>query len=162
MSPYRRLTTKRVGEILIAKGVVSKMQLDEALKLQLSRPGTRVGELLVEMGAATQLDVVQALTLQFGFPYFPVARYEISPDVLTLIPEESIRRLKAIPVERMGKVLTVAMSDPIDEAAIQEIAEATGCTLQITVSPFNEIEAAFENRRAALKEWNQDAQGGNS
>ncbi len=75
----RKVINKQLGELLIERGVISKLQLDKALNVQKEKGGL-IGEVLVELGLAKEEDITQALTVQYGFPYLPLANYEVNPE----------------------------------------------------------------------------------
>ena len=83
MSYFRKVVDKRLGEILVERGVLPRVQLEEVLFFQKEK-GVLFGEALVQMKIGTEVDVVQALTCQYGFPYLPLANYEIAPEVIEI------------------------------------------------------------------------------
>ena len=86
MLPFKRLVKKQLGELLTERGVISKQELDKALAVQKEKGGL-IGQVLVGLGFTKEEDIAQALTVQYGFPYLPLANYELNMDVVKLIPE---------------------------------------------------------------------------
>jgi len=134
-----RTIRKRLGKILIERNVITEQQLDEALRLQELKGGF-LGQILVSLGSATEEQVVNALTSQFGFPYLPLQNYEIDPDILKLIPESIIRHYHLIPIDQMENIIVLAMADPLNDAAIEDVKIATNSNVRIFVSGGKDIE----------------------
>ena len=87
MASVKRVITKTIGQLLLEKGVIKQAHLDEALKIQKEKGGL-LGQILAGLGYVTEEQIAQAITVQYGFPYLPLANYEIVPDVLNTIPLE--------------------------------------------------------------------------
>ena len=138
MTQFNRVTKKHLGELLIEGGVLTPKQLEEALAVQKEKGGL-IGEVLVGLGYAREEDIIQALTCQYGFPYLPLANYEIDADVIKAVPVEVARKHCLMPIDRIGKSLTVAMANPLNTHAIEEVEQITGFTVQAFVSTSGDI-----------------------
>jgi type IV pilus assembly protein PilB len=149
--PLKRYTTKQLGELLIERGIITKDKLDYALNVQ-KKHGGQIGEILVELGYAKEEDIAQALTTQYGFPYLPLDNYELDPVVVKIIPENVARQYRLIPIEKIGNSLTVAMSNPLNQEAIEDIELLTNCTVQVFVSTNKSILKAIEKYYKPLKD----------
>ena len=134
-----RTIRKRLGKILIERNIITEQQVDEALKIQELKGGF-LGQILVSLGSATEEQVVNALTSQFGFPYLPLKNYEIDPNILKLIPESIIRHYHLIPIDKMDNIIVLAMADPLNDAAIEDVKIATNSNVRIFVSGGEDIE----------------------
>lgn len=132
-----------MGELLIERGVISHDQLNLARDHQ-DRHGGLLGEILVELKFATEKDIAQALTCQYGFPYLPLANYEIDPEVINSVPESVCRKFCLIPIDKIGKSLTLAMSNPLNFQAMEDVELITGCTVQTFVSTTTEIKESID------------------
>lgn len=143
MSPNRRVITKQLGELLIERGVISKDQLEKALALQ-KEEGGLIGQILVKLGFTSEEEIAQALTAQFGFPYLPLKNYEIGKEVIRLVPENVARQYCLIPVDRIGNALTIAMSNPLNIQAQEDIELITKCKVQVFVSTMTDINQAID------------------
>jgi len=141
--PIRKVINKQLGELLIERGVISKLQLDKALNVQKEKGGL-IGEVLVELGFAKEEDITQALTAQYGFPYLPLANYEINPEIINIIPSRVARQYLIIPVDKVGNNLTLAMSNPLNVHAIEDVELMSGCVIQIFVSTLSDVKGAIE------------------
>lgn len=143
MKNFKKTTTKQLGELLIEREVISHEQLGIALEYQ-DKNGGLMGEILVQMKFATEKDIAQALTCQYGFPYLPLANYEIDPEVIHSVPESLCRKFCLIPVDKIGKSLTLAMANPLNFQATEDVELITGCAVQIFVTTTSEIKQSID------------------
>ncbi|MBD3348549.1 MAG: type II secretion system protein GspE [Candidatus Eisenbacteria bacterium] len=134
---------KRFGDLLIEAGVISEDELAGALERQ-RETGERLGEALVSLKLATERDIVAALASQLEIDVFDSGLSgNIDADIVLTIPEHMARRHHALAIEKAGEVLTVAMADPLDLVAIDDIRVATGMELQLQVGLLSEIDQAI-------------------
>lgn len=143
MKHFKKTTTKQLGELLIEQEVISHDQLDIALEYQ-DKNGGLLGETLVQMKFATEKDIAKALTCQYGFPYLPLANYEIDPAVINSVPESLCRKFCLIPIDKIGKSLTLAMANPLNSQATEDVELITGCAVQIFVTTTTEIKQSID------------------
>jgi hypothetical protein len=141
--PIRKIVNKLLGEVLIERGVINQQQLDKALTVQKEKGGL-IGEVLVELGFAKEEDITQALTAQYGFPYLPLANYEINPEIVNIIPSRVARQYLLIPVDKVGNNLTLAMSNPLNVHAVEDVELLSGCSIQVFVSTLSDVKGAIE------------------
>ncbi len=134
----RRNITKRLGQILLERGVITAKQLEEALARQKTHDGL-LGQILMELGYVTEEAMALALTAQYGFPYLPLENYEIDDGLAQIVPEALARRYCLVPIDRIGNALTVAMADPTNIQAIEEVECLTKCVVQAFVSTPSDI-----------------------
>ncbi|MFH1857811.1 MAG: hypothetical protein ABH845_02775 [Candidatus Omnitrophota bacterium] len=139
----KRLITKQLGELLIERGIISKDQLEKALVYQKEKGGL-IGQILVALAFTTEEEIAQALTAQYGFPYLPLKNYEIGKEVIKLVPENVARQYCLIPVDRIGNALTIAMSNPLNVQAQEDIELITKCKVQVFVSTMSDITQAID------------------
>jgi type IV pilus assembly protein PilB len=142
MKNFKRTNTKQLGEVLVERGVIDQEQVLMAIAYQREKGGL-FGEILVQLKFATEEDIAQALTCQYGFPYLPLANYEIDREVISSIPEHVCRQFCLIPVDKIGKSLTLAMADPLNQSAIDDVELITSCTVQAFVSTAGDIKEAI-------------------
>ena len=107
---------------MLEEGLLNLEQLESALALQKTEGGF-LGRILVKQGYVSQEAVASALVKQCKIPHLNLLEYEIGQDVLALIPEEVCRGYNLLPIDKLGRILTVAMVDPLDLAALQAIRE---------------------------------------
>lgn len=140
---FSRKISKPLGEILVERGIISREQLSEALKVQ-ENSGGLFGEVVVRLGFAKEEDIAHCLSLQFGFPYLPLENYDIPQDIIKLIPKSVALHYCVIPIDRIGNALTVAMANPLNIPAIEDLEDMTGCEIQIFVGTTSGIRAGIE------------------
>ena len=143
MLPLRRITTLHLGELLLERKIITKDNLNEASEIQKEKGGL-LGEILVAMGLVKEEDIAQALTAQYGFPYLPLSNYEIDARILNTVPAQVCSQYCFIPVDIIGNNLTLAMGNPLDKKAIEDIENITGKTVQVYVATPNDIRQAIE------------------
>ena len=136
--PDKKTLNKKLGEILISRGLINAQQLDEALELQ-KKEDALIGEILVRLKYVTEEAIAWALTVQYGFPYLPLAGYEIDKEIIAVIPLDFAKQNGVIGIDKIGSVLTIAMSNPLNFEAIQELEEKTHCKVQIFISTLTEV-----------------------
>jgi hypothetical protein len=139
----RRVIHKQLGELLIERKIITKEQLDKAVEVQRQQGGL-LGEILVELGFAKEEDIAQALTAQYGFPYLPLSNYEINPEIIKLIPVRVAKQYLLIPIDKIGNNITLAMANPLNTQAIEDVEILTGCNVQTFVSTSSDIKRAIE------------------
>ena len=139
----KRIITKRLGEVLLGRGVINQKQLEKALAHQRDHGGL-MGQILVELGFVGEEEIALALTAQYGFPYLPLDNYEIDTELTSIIAEPLARRYCLIPIDRIGNALTLAMADPSNVQAIEEIELLTKCVVQTFVSTPSDIFKAID------------------
>ena len=142
MRNFHKIVNKPLGEILVERGVISRAKLEQVLVFQKEK-GLLFGEALVEMKLATEEDVVQALTCQYGFPYLPLANYEIAPEAVATVTLNICKQYSVVPIDKIGRSLTLAMANPLDVQALEELEKSTGCSVQAFVSTATEINNAI-------------------
>ena len=142
MKHFRKTVNKQLGEILVERGVISRAKLEEVLVFQKEK-GILFGEALVQMKLGTEEDVVQALTCQYGFPYLPLANYEIAPEVVATVPLKLCRQYCLVPIDKIGRSLTLAMANPLNVQASEDVEQVTECSVQAFVSTATEINNAI-------------------
>ncbi len=142
MSPQKRVKEK-LGEILVRGGVISEQNLQRALDFQ-KREGGLLGEILVKLGYVKELDIVRALTVQYGFPYLPLENYELKREIVSVVPENVARQYSIVPLDVMGNILTVAMSNPLNEKAIEDVEMLTKKKVQVFISTVTSIHEALD------------------
>ena len=143
MIPPRRVTIKTIGQLLLEKGIIKQAQLDEALKIQKEKGGL-LGQILASLGYVTEEQIAQVITIQYGFPYLPLSNYEIDEGVIKLIPENVARQYCLIPIDKIGNTVTIAMADPLNAQAIEDIEVVTSSSVQLFVSTATDIKKAID------------------
>jgi type IV pilus assembly protein PilB len=133
-----------IGEILVERGAVTPLQLQQALAVQKGDPvHPYLGEVLTSLGYVSEIDIVTALVVQCNLPYIAVTKHVIDKDVARLIPADVARRDRLVPLDKIGNTLSVVMQNPLDERMRQEIETLTGCRIATFISTRSEIDQAL-------------------
>ena len=134
----------RLGELLIKASLISQDQLKEALKLQKETSG-KLGETLIKLGFVTEEDITECLSQQFGVPSINLSHFEIDSSVIKLIPADVARKYNILPVNKTGATITIAMADPTNVFAMDDIKFMTGYNVEPVVASELGIKAAIDN-----------------
>jgi type IV pilus assembly protein PilB len=132
----------KLGQLLIASSIISEEQLKQALTVQ-KKEGGRLGTNLVKLGFMTEDKLVAFLSKQFGVPAINLSEYKIDSSVLKLIPGDMAKKYFIMPVARVGATLTIAMTDPSNVFAIDDVKFMTGYNVEVVVSSESAIISAI-------------------
>jgi type IV pilus assembly protein PilB len=132
----------RLGEILIKESLITQDQLQKALDFQRANGG-KLGSCLTKMGFITDDDITGVLSRQYGVPSINLKYYEIDPTVIKLIPVDTAVRYQVVPLSRVGSVLTIAMTDPTNVFAMDDIKFMTGFNVEPVVASESAIGEAI-------------------
>src|SRR5215831_5615489 len=135
--------SQRLGDLLVKEKVITPEQLDKAIKMQ-KESGFRLGSALVKLGFLSDEDVTNFLSRQYGVPAINLSYFEIDSSVVKLIPEETAKRYQILPLSRMGASLTIAMVDPTNVFAMDDIKFMTGFNIEPVVASESAIMDAIE------------------
>jgi type IV pilus assembly protein PilB len=125
--------SQRLGDLLVKEKVITPEQLDQAVKVQ-KESGARLGSVLVKLGFLSDEDVTNFLSRQYGVPAINLSFFEIDPQVVKLIPYDTARRYQILPLSRVGASLTIAMVDPTNVFAMDDIKFMTGFNIEPVVA----------------------------
>jgi len=140
MSPLRRKKTK-IGELLVLTGSITSEQLQQALVIQHEKEHDKLlGQILVELGHITKEKLEFVLSIQLGYPYIHIKQHEVNLATLSLIPEAIVKKYRVFPIDKIQDVLTIAMINPLDKYAIDQIKKLSGCNISIFLSTPTELE----------------------
>jgi type IV pilus assembly protein PilB len=146
-----------LGEMLLTEGLITQAQLDAALKAQAER-GLPIGQLLVEDGAVTEAVLMGALARQLGLDFVDLAEYPIDRGAVALLPEPMARRILALPVTWAEDRLVVAMADPGNVLAIDDMRAVTGAEISIVVATRTQLSEAIDRFHRLDSEVDEVAQ----
>jgi type IV pilus assembly protein PilB len=138
----------RLGDFLIARGMVTSAQVDEALQLQ-KGTGVRLGEMLVNMGLVGERGLIEALADRFHMPVSDLRSENPDPAALALIPEAVARDTLAVPVSLLGDVLRVAVAEPSADV-LRILTETSGRQVQLMLSPVSDVRRTIDSSYRAL------------
>ncbi len=134
----------RLGELLTKATLITQDQLKEALKVQ-KETGGKLGETLIKLNFVSEEDITECLSQQFGVPSINLAHFEIDQNVIKLISADVARKYNILPVNKTGATLTIAMADPTNVFAMDDIKFMTGYNVEPVVASELGIKAAIDN-----------------
>ncbi len=151
--------TVKLGDLLLKAKLITQQQLDLALNSQ-REEGGKLGEALVRVGAVTENDITETLSQQFGVPSIDLSNFEIDPNVIKVVPGEVARKYGVLPVNKTGATLTIAMGDPTNVFAMDDIKFMTGYNVEPVVASEIALRKAIDKhygtpRSVVLKEQKQ-------
>src|SRR5512136_2527960 len=123
----------RLGAMLVSSGLITEEQLQKALSAQKSEGG-RLGSILVKLGFVQEDKLMTFLSKQYGVPYVDLHKFEINPAVVKHIPAEVAQKYRIMPINRAGATITIAMVDPSNIFAIDDIKFMTGYNVEAVVA----------------------------
>jgi len=135
MDPKKK---RRIGEILIEDGLLSKAQLEEALAFQKEKGGL-IGKILVEKKFVDEESLIGALGKQFKVPYIPLKNYAINPDMASMLNADFCHEKTVVAFDCDAKKIYVAVADPLGDAVVEEIRTLTGRMPQVFLARTAEI-----------------------
>lgn len=135
MQPRKRL---RLGEMLVAAGLVTEDKLRQALAAG-KRGGLRLGQQLVRDGTVKESDIVDLISRQMGLAKYTPERFPVDGNLAALIPAEMALRSKLVPLSKSGNLIRVAMSDPLDISAIEDIEIYKNCEVEPVICTEREL-----------------------
>lgn len=141
--PTGRPEKLRLGDVLVQQRLISQEQLQQTLELQ-QQTGKKVGRLLIESGVITEELLADALARQLRVPYINLKTYPFRADVVKLMPESVARRFRALVLEDKGDSLLVAMADPLDLFAYDEITRLLRRNISIAAVPESQLALACD------------------
>lgn len=132
-----------IGQLLIAAGLISSEQLEEALNKQ-RKSGGKTFEILIGLGHLTKENLHDFLSRQPGVAAIELRRFEIDRKLVEIIPKEIALENLILPIDRLGKLLTVAMACPLDRATIENVEKITGLKVKALLCKLDDIHAAVK------------------
>ena len=138
-----RINAKQLGELLVDAGLITRDQLNHGLEVQKDKGGL-IGQVIVDLRYVSEEAIAQAITAQYGFPYLPLENYEIDPEVVKIVPKNVAIQYCLIPVDKIGNNLTIAMANPLNNQAVEDITLVSGLYVQLFVSTASDIRKAIE------------------
>ena len=143
--------SQRLGDLLVKEKVITQEQLEQATKLQ-KESHTRLASALVKLGFLSDEDVTNFLSRQYGVPAINLSYFEIDPAVVKLIPYETAKRYQILPLSRVGASLTIAMVDPTNVFAMDDIKFMTGFNIEPVVASESSIVEGIDKAYGTSKE----------
>lgn len=141
---YLNSAKKRLGDYLVELGFITEAQLDAALKEQKEKGG-KLGTILIQLGFLSEDVLLAILGKQSGVSYVSLTEFgEIAPEAIQAVPVAIARNQLLIPIKKEGNLLTIAIADPLNVFATDDLKALTGCDIKMVVASDSEIKAALE------------------
>jgi type IV pilus assembly protein PilB len=137
------MATNRLGELLVRNQLIDDQQLTQALEDQ-KLNGGRIGTCLVRLGFVKEDELAAFLSKQYGVPSINLNDFEIDPEIVRQVPAEIAQKYQIVPVNRAGSTLIVAMNDPSNLFAIDDLKFMTGFNIEVVVATESSIKAAID------------------
>ncbi|MEE9214018.1 MAG: type IV-A pilus assembly ATPase PilB [Thermodesulfobacteriota bacterium] len=144
----------RMGDILIKEDVINLDQLKSAIQEQ-KETGKRLGETLLNLGYIDEHQLVAYLSKQYGVPAINLDQFEITQDILQSVTRESAYKHRFIPINRTTDTIVIAMSDPSNIFALDDLKFATGKNVEVVVTSERSIKNAIEKYYGSKEDWDQ-------
>jgi type IV pilus assembly protein PilB len=153
----------KLGELLLKENMVSPQQLQEALSYQ-KMNGGKLGKAFVALGYVRDEEITSLLSRQYGVPSINLDHFEVDPAIIKVIPAETARKYQILPLSRSGATLTIAMADPTNVFAMDDIKFMTGYNVEPVVASESSLEEAIERYYGSPRslQLKQDGTGGES
>lgn len=133
---------EKILKIFVEKKRIKEADLEKALKIQREKGGS-LSDILVDLGCISKSDLMEALSNELSIPPINLSRYKIDPNVIKLIPKKIAKRYQIIPISKMGNTLVVAMVDPLNIFAIDDIKAITGFSISPIITADRDIKDAL-------------------
>lgn len=128
---------KRLGDLLVESGVITEEQLNYSLENK--KRNEKIGDFFIQQGYLTEQQLIEVLEFQLGIPHINLNQYTIDPELLHLVPVELAKRANLMPIKRERNKLFIAMADPMDYFAIEEVRMATGCQIETSIAAKDDL-----------------------
>ncbi|MBI1912806.1 MAG: Flp pilus assembly complex ATPase component TadA [Deltaproteobacteria bacterium] len=146
------MPTKKIGELLIESGLITESQLKMALRECKEEQGLKLGAVLIKMGFASEIDIAQTLAFQLNMPFVDIASESVDPEVTTLVNEKLAKKYLLMPLYKEGRVLKIAMTDPLNLNAIDDIRFSTELDIEPCVATISDVTTAIRANYHLLNE----------
>ncbi|ADG66258.1 type II secretion system protein E [Planctopirus limnophila DSM 3776] len=137
------MAQRKLGQILVDLGYISEDQLWDVLEEQKRSPGEIIGQVAIRMGLVTEAQVTEALAEQWGMPVVNLGETTIPPRAIEMVPQTMAELYKIMPISLKDNVLTVAMADPQNVAALDDLRNFLGAEVRGAISNLKDVEAAI-------------------
>jgi type IV pilus assembly protein PilB len=135
--------SSKLGDLLVKESLISQQQLKEALEYQRVNGG-RLGNCLIKLGFVTDDEITAILSRQYGVPSINLSFFDVDPSIVKLIPIETAQKYQILPLSRVGSTLTIAMIDPTNVFAMDDIKFMTGFNIEPVVASETAIREAID------------------
>src|SRR5215470_6120385 len=151
----------KLGELLLKENMVNPQQLQEALSHQ-KMNGGKLGKAFVSLGYVKDEEITSLLSRQYGVPSINLDHFEVDPAIIKVIPAETARKYQILPLSRSGATLTIAMADPTNVFAMDDIKFMTGYNVEPVVASESSLDEAIEKYYGSMRSLELRKDGGGS
>ncbi|GGA35628.1 GspE/PulE family protein [Psychrobacillus lasiicapitis] len=130
-------TRKLLGDLLVESGIIDNEQLQFALSHK--NKNEKLGDYLISENLITEQQLIEVLEFQLGIPHVNLNQYSIEPELIQLVPKELAKRANVMPLKKNKNRLLIAMADPMDYFAIEEVRMATGCQIETSIAAKDDL-----------------------
>lgn len=134
---------KRLGDLLVEVNMITPEELERVLELQ-KKTGKKIGEILIDEKIVTENDIIQVLEFQLGIPHVELDKFEIDKDVTSYVSDAIAKKYSLVPIKKEDNILTVAMNDPLNVLAIDDIRITTGFEVKPVIASLTDITKAID------------------
>ncbi|MGI6485790.1 MAG: GspE/PulE family protein [Tepidanaerobacteraceae bacterium] len=138
------LGDNKLANIFLEENILTEEQLRSALEIHRESKKS-FNEILTELGFVTEKQIIDALGLKLGKPYVKLSEYSFSEKIINILPEYILKKYCVFPIKKDGNVLTIAMNDPLNSYAVDEIKILTGLDIRVMFASKKDIENAIAN-----------------
>lgn len=131
------MARKRLGDLLVEAGLITEDQLNRALESK--SPEEKLGDALLREGFITEQQLIEVLEFQLGIPHVTIAQYPVDQEAVQLVPKDLAKRYLVMPIRKDKNKLFVAMADPLDYFAIEELRMATGFQIEPAIATKDDL-----------------------
>ncbi len=149
----------KLGELLLKENMVSPQQLQDALNHQ-KMNGGKLGKAFVSLGFVKDEEITSLLSRQYGVPSINLDHFEVDPAIIKIIPAETARKYQVLPLSRSGATLTIAMADPTNVFAMDDIKFMTGYNVEPVVASESALEDAIDKYYGSTRSLELRRDGG--
>lgn len=136
-SVLKKNTRKLLGDLLVESSVIGYEQLEYALTHK--NKNEKLGDYLISENLITEQQLIEVLEFQLGIPHVNLNQYSIDPELIQLVPKELAKRTNIMPLKKTKNRLLIAMADPMDYFAIEEVRMATGCQIETSIAAKDDL-----------------------
>lgn len=137
---------KRLGDLLVEAGILSKEQIETTIRSK--KHGQKLGDALLDRGLINEQQLIEVLEFQLGIPHLSLKRYPVDTSLMSIVPKDLARRNILIPLKKSGDKLLVAMADPMDYIALDDLRMSTGFQIEQVIASKEDILQAISKHYA--------------
>ncbi|HHY22418.1 MAG TPA: type II secretion system ATPase GspE [Bacilli bacterium] len=132
-----KLKKKRLGDLLVESGLLTNDKLKFALDNR--EKGEKLGDALIRLGLISEQQLIEVLEFQLGIPHVSLYNYPIEEELLSIVPKELVKKYRVVPIKKRNNKLVIAMSDPLDFYAVDDLRLATGFQIERVIATKDDI-----------------------